>query len=148
MFDGFLGLFEVILRSFFQFWTLDFSIFQNRSETVSKIPPNHPKIIPKPSQICFKIFDVFENSRFVLVVVVVVVVVVVRKFSKKCRKKSKFSKVLGRIWDGLGVILGWFGSIFGTISKTRKFEGLRIEKLSFKWPQTNLKWPMFDGFFV
>ena len=42
----------------------------------------------------------------VLVVVVVVVV----------RKKSKKSKIVGRIWDGLGVILGWFGGIFVPIS--------------------------------
>ena len=53
----------------------------------------------------------------------------IRKISKN---KSKFSKILGRIWDGLGMILGRFWGIFGTVSKTRKFKGLRIEKLSFK----------------
>ena len=41
-------------------------------------------------------------------------------------KKSKKSKILGRIWDGLGMILGWFGGIFGTISdRLWKVENLR-----------------------
>ena len=31
-------------------------------------------------------------------------------------KVDGFSKILGRIWDGLGMILGRFGGIFGTVS--------------------------------
>ena len=49
---------------------------------------------------------------------------------KKNRRNSKKSKNSGRIWDGLGVILRWFGSIFGTVSdhfKCRKFEGLELK---------------------
>ena len=46
---------------------------------------------------------------------------------EKMSKKSKISKVLGRIWDGLGVILGWFGRIFGTISgRFCKIENLKV----------------------
>ena len=51
-----------------------------------------------------------------------------KKMLNKCRKKSKISKVLGRIWDGLGVILGWFGGIFGPIlKKKRKFESSELK---------------------
>ena len=41
-----------------------------------------------------------------------------------------FKKIekLGRIWDGLGVIWGWFGSIFGPNSKKMKNWKFRIEK--------------------
>ena len=46
---------------FVQVWTFAFSFFQNRSESVPKIPPNRPKIIPKPSQIRPKIFVFFSN---------------------------------------------------------------------------------------
>ena len=60
MFDRCFGLLEIILRLICQFWTLGFSIFQNRSETVPKIPPNRPKIIPKASQIRPMFFDVFS----------------------------------------------------------------------------------------
>ena len=39
---------------------------------------------------------------------------------------SEKSKLLGQIWDGLGMILGWFGGLFGTISdRVRKVENLR-----------------------
>ena len=45
----------------------------------------------------------------------VVTVVVVRKKSKFGQK----SKISGRIWDALGMILGRFRNIFGTILKTK-----------------------------
>ena len=57
--------YEVILRLIFQFGTLEFSIFQNWSEIVPKIAPNHPKIIPKPSQIRpqkFNFSDLFRST--------------------------------------------------------------------------------------
>ena len=49
-----------------------------------------------------------KNPIYIAVVVVVVAVV--------GRKISKFSKILGRIWDGLGMILGRFGGIFEPVS--------------------------------
>ena len=42
-------------------------------------------------------------------------------------KNSKKSEILRRIWDGLGVILGRFGGIFGPISKSLKFESSELK---------------------
>ena len=50
---------------------------------------------------------------------------------------------LGRIWDGLEMILGRFGGIFGTISdrlsEKSKIWEFWIEKMTLKWPQIHLK---------
>ena len=37
-----------------------------------------------------------------------------QKFERKI-KTSKATQLFGRIWDGLGMIWGWFGDIFGPI---------------------------------
>ena len=52
---------------------------------------------------------------------------------EKCQKNAKFSKILGRIWDGLGVILGRSGGIFGPVSdQFRKVENLKVQNRKIK----------------
>ena len=57
---------------------------------------------------------------------------------KKNWKKFKKYKILGRIWHGLGVLRGWFGSIFGTISdRLWKIENLRAQNWKSKLEMTS-----------
>ena len=51
--------------------------------------------------------------------------------------------VWGWFGDGLGACSGRFRTDF---EKSKIWES-RIEKLTLKWPQIDLKWPIFDGFF-
>ena len=56
------------------------------------------------------------NQPIIVDVVVVVVVVVDRQIRNFWSGNLKFSKKMGRIWDGLGMLWGWSGNIFERIS--------------------------------
>ena len=120
--------------SFFRLFKVGPKPSRKYPQTVPKSPPDHPK-----SVLFFRFFRIFYVFCVIVVVVVVVVIVVIVKNVENFRFFRKF-------WDGFGMVWAWFWDGLGAFSDRFRtdFEKLkiwrsRIEKLTLKWFQIDLK---------